>query len=93
MLIFIDDILIYSQSIKEHKEHLCIILQVVREHQLYARYSKCDFFKEKIPYLGHVITKNGIAVDPEKIRTIMKWSVPKDVADIRLFMGRVGYYK
>jgi len=79
--------------VEEHKKHLCIVLQVLREHQLYTKYIKCDLFKEKIQYLGHVITKNGIAVDPEKIRTIMEWPIPKDVADIRSFMGLEGYYQ
>ena len=55
------------------------MLQVLREHKLYAKFSKCDFFKDKIKYLGHVITKEGILVDPEKIKTIEKWPVPKDV--------------
>eukprot|EP00253_Pinus_taeda_P029605 PITA_29605 len=87
VLIFIDDILIYSRSRKEHEEHLRVVLQTLREHQLYEKFSKCDFFKEEIQYLGHVITKEGIAVDPEKIRTIMEWPIPKDVADIRSFMG------
>eukprot|EP00253_Pinus_taeda_P028520 PITA_28520 len=64
VLIFIDDILIYSRTIEEHHEHLRIVLQTLREHQLYAKFSKCDFFKEEIQYLGHVITKDGIAVDP-----------------------------
>eukprot|EP00253_Pinus_taeda_P026215 PITA_26215 len=93
VLIFIDDILIYSRSHEEHKEHLRMVLQTLREHQLYAKFSKCDFFKEEIQYLGHVITKEGIAVDPEKIRTIMEWPIPKDVADIRSFMGLAGYYR
>eukprot|EP00253_Pinus_taeda_P018941 PITA_18941 len=87
VLIFIDDILIYSRSQQEHEEHLRLVLQTLREHQLYAKFSKCDFFKEEIQYLGHVITKEGIAVDPEKIKTIMEWPIPKDVADIRSFMG------
>eukprot|EP00253_Pinus_taeda_P030099 PITA_30099 len=73
MLIFIDDILIYSRTIEEHHEHLRIVLQTLREHQLYAKFSKCDFFKAEIQYLGHVITKDGIAVDPEKIKAIMEW--------------------
>eukprot|EP00253_Pinus_taeda_P013560 PITA_13560 len=93
MLIFIDDILIYSRTIEEHHEHLRIVLQTLREHQLYAKFSKCDFFKEEIQYLGHVITKDGIAVDPEKIKAIMEWPVPKDVADVRFFMGLAGYYR
>ena len=93
VLIFIDDILIYSRTMEEHHEHLRLVLQTLREHQLYAKFSKYEFFKEKIQYLGHIITKEGIAVDPEKIRTIMEWPVPKDVADIRYFMGLVGYYR
>eukprot|EP00253_Pinus_taeda_P011330 PITA_11330 len=93
VLIFIDDILIYSRSQEEHEKHLRMVLQTLREHQLYAKFSKCDFFKEEIQYLGHVITKEGIAVDPEKIKTIMEWPIPKDVADIRSFMGLAGYYR
>eukprot|EP00253_Pinus_taeda_P022539 PITA_22539 len=93
VLIFIDDILIYSLNMKEHEEHLRIVLQTLREHQLYGKFSKCDFYKEQIQYLGHIITKEGIAVDPEKIKTIMEWPTPKDVADIRSFMGLVGYYR
>eukprot|EP00253_Pinus_taeda_P011652 PITA_11652 len=93
VLIFIDDILIYSRTIEEHYEHLRRVLQTLREHQLYAKFSKCDFFKEEIQYLGHVITKEGIAVDPEKIKAIMDWPVPKDVTDVRSFMGLAGYYR
>eukprot|EP00253_Pinus_taeda_P033032 PITA_33032 len=93
VLIFIDDILIYSRSKEEHEEHLRMVLQTLREHQLYAKLSKCDFYKEEIQYLGHVISKEGIVVDPEKIKTILDWPVPKDVADIRSFMGLAGYYR
>eukprot|EP00253_Pinus_taeda_P012699 PITA_12699 len=93
VLIFIDDILIYSRSKEEHEKHLRMVLQTLREHQLYAKLSKCDFYKEEIQYLGHVISKDGIAVDPEKIKTILDWPVPKDVADIRSFMGLAGYYR
>eukprot|EP00253_Pinus_taeda_P033475 PITA_33475 len=70
-----------------------LVLQTLREHQLYAKFSKCDFFKEKIQYLGHVITREGIAVDPEKIKAIMEWPVPKDVVDIWSFMRLAGYYR
>ena len=68
VVVFIDDILIYSKSEEEHKEHLKIVLQVLREHQLFAKFSKCDFFKDKIQYLGHVVTKEGIFFYPEKIK-------------------------
>lgn len=78
---------------EEQKEHLKLVLQTLREHQLYAKFSKCDFYKEEIQYLGHIITREGITVDPEKIRTIMEWPVPKDVTDIRSFMGLAGYYR
>ena len=93
VVVFIDDILIYSKSEElEHKEHLKIVLQELREHQFFAKFSKCDFFKDKIQYLGHVVTKEGISVDPEKIKAIEDWSVPKDVTNVRSFMGITGYY-
>ena len=92
-VVFIDDIRIYSKSKEEHKEHLKIVLQELREHQLYAKFSKCYFFKDKIQYLGHVVTKEGIFVDPEKIKEIEEWLVPKDVTDIQSFMGITGYYR
>ena len=91
VVVFIDDILIYSKTEEEHKEHLKIVLQELREQQLFTKFSKCDFFKDEIQYLGHVVTKEGISVDPEKIREIEDWPVPKDVTDVRSFMGITGY--
>jgi hypothetical protein len=82
VIVFIDDILIYSKDEKEHEEHLRIVLQILREHKLYAKLSKCEFYKDKIQYLGHVISKEGIAVDPDKIKAIMNWPEPKDVSDM-----------
>jgi hypothetical protein len=87
VLVFIDDILIYSKNKKEHEEHLRLVLQVLREHQLYAKFNKCEFFQKQIHYLGHVLSEEGVAVDPDKIRSIMEWPTPKDVSDIRSFMG------
>jgi hypothetical protein len=92
VLIFIDDIMVYSKTEQEHKEHLRIVLQTLRKHQLYAKFDKCDFYQKKIQYLGHVIYAEGIAVNPEKVRAIMEWLVPKDVEDIWSFMGITGYY-
>jgi hypothetical protein len=81
VLVFIDDILIYSKNREEHEEHLKLVLQVLREHQLYAKFAKCDFFQKQVHYLGHVISEEGVAVDPEKIKAIMDWPTPKDVLD------------
>jgi hypothetical protein len=93
VLVFIDDILIYSKNKKEHEEHLRLVLQVLREHQLYAKFNKCEFFQKEIHYLGHVLSEEGVAVDPDKIRSIMEWPTPKDVSDIRSFMKLAGYYR
>jgi hypothetical protein len=69
------------------------VLQVLRKHQLYAKFSKCEFFQKQIHYLGHVLSEEGVVVDPNKIRSIMEWPNPKDVLDIISFMGLVGYYR
>jgi hypothetical protein len=84
VIVFIDDILIYSKTKEEHEEHLRIVLQTLREHQLYAKFSKCEFYQDKVQYLGHVISGEGISVDPEKVKAILDWPVPKDVSDVHL---------
>ena len=66
---------------------------MLREHHIYVKFNKCDFFKDKIQYLGHVITKDGISVEPNKIKAINEWPVPKYVTDLRSFMGITGYYR
>jgi hypothetical protein len=92
VLVFIDDILVYLKTKEEHEEHLKIVLQTLRKHKLYAKFDKFNFYQRRIQYLGHVISEEGIAVDPEKIRVVMEWPIPKDVDDIRSFMGITGYY-
>jgi hypothetical protein len=87
VLVFIDYILIYSKNREENEEYLRLVLQVIREHQLYAKFSKCDFFQKQVHYLGHVISKEGVALDPDKIRSIMEWPNLKDVSDIISFMA------
>jgi hypothetical protein len=87
----LEDILIYSKSKEEHEHHLRMVLQVLREHQLYAKLSKCSFYQKQIHYLGHIISKDGIAMDPEKIEEIRDWSAPNNVTKVRLFMGLAGY--
>jgi hypothetical protein len=93
VLVFIDDILIYSKSIEEHEEHLKLVLQVLREHKFYAKFIKCVFSQKQVHYLGHVITEEGVEVDPKKIKAIMDWPTPKEVIDIRSFMGLARYYR
>jgi len=78
---------------EEHDEHLRIVFQTLRKHKLYAKFDKCNFYKNEIQYLGHVISTKYIVVDPEKIKAIIEWSVPKDIAYIWSFMGINGYYR
>ena len=85
VLVFIDDILVYSKNKEEHKEHLHIVLWVLRENHLYSKFSKCDFYKPQIQYLGHIISETGIDVDPKNIRAIKDWPTPTSVIDIRSF--------
>jgi hypothetical protein len=92
VVVLIDNILVYSKIEEEHDEYLRIVLQTLRKHKLYAKFDKCNFYKKKIQYLGHVISSEGIIVDSEKIKAIMEWLVTKDVVDIRSFMGITRYY-
>ena len=92
VIVFLDDILVYSKLQEEHEKNMRMVLQVLREHQLYAKLRKCSFYQKQIHYLGHIISKDGIAVDPEKIKAIREWSAPKNVIEVKSFMGLVGYY-
>jgi hypothetical protein len=93
VIVFMDEILVYSKSKEEHEQHLRMVLQVLREHQLYAKLSKCSFYQRHIHYLGHIISEEGIIVDPEKVESIREWSAPRNVAEVRSFMGLTGYYR
>ncbi|KAK1646343.1 hypothetical protein QYE76_064148 [Lolium multiflorum] len=93
VIVFIDDILIYSKDKAEHAEHLRIVLQTLREHQLYAQFSKCEFWLDKVEFLGHVISKDGIAVNPSKVAAVLEWEAPNNVKEIRGFLGMAGYYR
>jgi ribonuclease HI len=92
VVVFIDDILVFSRSEEEHEEHLRLVLQKLREHQMYAKFSKCDFWLKEVSFLGHIITNGGIAVDLSKVRDVLNWSLPNNVPEIRSFLGLVGYY-
>jgi hypothetical protein len=93
VIVFLDDILIYSKSKQEHEHHLRLVLQVLREHQLYTNLSKCYFYQNHIHYLGHIILEQGIAIDLEKIEAIRGWPTPKNVSEVISFMGLASYYK
>ena len=93
IVVFVDDILIYSQSEWEHEYHLRIALQLLRDHQLYAKFSKCEFWLTEVRFLGHVVSASGVSVDPEKVEAVMSWERPKSVFEIRSFLGLVGYYR
>ena len=93
VIVFIDDILVYSGSPEEHAEHLRTVLQILRERQLYAKFSKCQFWLDKVAFLGHVISAEGISVDPQKIEAIVNWKPPTNVSEVRSFLGLAGYYK
>jgi hypothetical protein len=93
VVVFIDDILIYSKTEEQHEEHLRLVLQKLREHQLYAKFSKCDFLLKEVSFLGNVITDGGILVDPAKVDDVLKWEAPRTVKEIRSFLGLSGYYR
>ena len=93
VVVFIDDILVYSKNEEEHKEHLHLVLGKLREHQLYAKFSKCEFWLKEVGFLGHVISGEGIAVDLTKVVTMTNWVAPTTVGEIRSFLGLAGYYR
>ena len=76
---FIDDVLIYSKTIEEHEDHLRLVLGILKEKQLYAKLDKCEFWLEEVQFLGHVINKDGVAVDPRKVEAVLKWERPTNV--------------
>jgi hypothetical protein len=90
VMLFIDDILVYSRS---EEEHLRLALQKLRENRLYAKLSKCEFWMKQVAFLGHVFSKGGISVDPNKVQDVLSWNVPTSVGDIRSFLGLAGYYR
>jgi hypothetical protein len=93
VVVFIDDILVYSKNEAEHTKHLHTVLQRLRDHQLYAKLSKCDFWLREIKFLGHTISQDGVSVDPEKVQEVMNWKPPTTVRQIRSFLGLAGYYR
>ena len=93
VVVFIDDILVYSRDEQEHEQHLKIVLQTLREKKLYAKLSKCDFWLKEVSFLGHIVSAEGIRVDPAKIEAVVNWKSPRSVTEERSFLGLVGYYR
>jgi ribonuclease HI len=93
VIVFIDDILIYSKSNEEHEKHLRLIMQKLREHKHYSKFSKCEFWLSEVGFLGHIVSKEGIDVDSSKVTAVTEWEPPKNVGEIRSFLGLVGYYR
>jgi hypothetical protein len=91
VIVFLDEILVYYNIEEEHARHLRLVLQVMRENQLYAKLSKCYFYQNQIHYLGHIISEQGIALYLEKIEAIRGWPTPRNVSEVRSFMGLAGY--
>ncbi|GKA90993.1 putative reverse transcriptase domain-containing protein, partial [Tanacetum coccineum] len=93
VILFIDDILIYSKNKKDHEEHLKAILKLLNKEELYAKFSKCEFWLPKVQFLSHMIDSQGIHVDPAKIKSIKDWASPKTPTEIHQFFGLAGYYR
>jgi hypothetical protein len=93
IMVFIDDILIYSKTEEDHADHLHIVLQRLRDHRLYAKFSKCEFWFDSVRFLAHTISNEGISVDPTKVQEVMDWKPPTSVHQIRSFLGLAGYYR
>ncbi|CAN4099519.1 unnamed protein product [Withania somnifera] len=93
VIVFIDDILVYSRSKPEHERHPRLVLQELREHRLYAKFSKCEFWLESSAFLGHIVSKAGIEVDRAKILVVRDWPRPTSIMEVRNFIGPAGYYR
>ena len=92
VIVFIDDILIYSETAELHRKHLHAVLRTLWESQLYAKFSKCEFWLDNMKFLGHVISGDGVSVDPDKVEAVLNWSKLTSVTEIWSFLGLVGYY-
>jgi hypothetical protein len=93
VVVFIDNILIYSKNKEKHAKHLRIVLSRLREHQLYVKFSKCEFWLDEVPFLGHLLSVEGVAVDPGKVKDILDWKPPTTVHQVRSFLGMTSYYR
>jgi hypothetical protein len=93
VVVFIDDILVYSEAEEEPEEHLRLVLEKLRANQLYTEFSKCEFWLTEVVFLGHVISTGGVSVDPGKVKDVLNWKPPTNVSEIRSFLGLAGHYR
>ena len=93
VIVFIDDILVYSRSKLKHERHLGLVLQTLRQYQLYAKFSKCEFWLSRVEFLGHVVSSDGIYADPQKVEAVTNWEQPTTVTEVWSFLGLAGYYR
>ena len=93
LVIYLDDFLVYSDNLKEHRKHVQLVLERLWEAGLYLKPSKCKFHKEEVEFLGFIVGKNGIRMDPSKVDSSISWPVPKSVHDIRMFLGLTNFYR
>ena len=92
-VVFIDNIIVYSKDRENHDTHLRVVLETLRKEQLYAKLSKCEFWLNEVSFLGHIVLKEGIQVDPKKIEVVVEWKPPRNVIEVRSFLGLAGYYR
>src|SRR3954471_4277274 len=93
VVVFIDDIMVYSKNEEEYEGHLRLVLETLREHQLYAKFSKCEFWLKEVGFLGHILSAGRISVDPEQFKTAKEWKAPTTQTEGRAFLGLAGYYR
>ena len=93
VVVFMDNILIYSPSKEEREDHSRVVLQLLRDHQLYAKFNKCEFWLIEVRFLGHIVSASSVSVDPEKVEPVMSWERPKSIFEICSFIGLAGYYR
>ena len=91
VLVFMDDILVYSKTLEEHVQHVKEVFQLLQANQLYIKYSKCLFAQPQLEYLGHIIGVHGVSTDPEKVKAVQQWPTPSNIKQVRSFLGLAGY--
>ena len=90
VIVFIDNIFVYSKNHEEHEKHLKLVLQRLRKKKLHAKFSKCSFWLEEVAFLGHIVRKDGVTVDPENFKAVIDWQRPTNMSEVRSFLGLVG---